>query len=159
MDVVLIIDESHPSWVCGLKQKWEVQGCRGYCVTPFVGVWIETSLVCLASPSWCVTPFVGVWIETLGATKSSMWVLSHPSWVCGLKLENRGNAQRSEQSHPSWVCGLKLINYEGVNFTDGESHPSWVCGLKLLKSPLHVAGKEVTPFVGVWIETDLSLTI
>ena len=34
-------------------------------VTPFVGVWIETS-----SARWnryfaCVTPFVGVWIETV----------------------------------------------------------------------------------------------
>ena len=41
--------------------------------------------------------------------------------------------------------------------TDGyESHPSWVCGLKL-----PVAGRigslgDVTPFVGVWIETPQS---
>ena len=34
------------------------------------------------------------------------------------------------QSHPSWVCGLKLqlqvFSLLGFNL----SHPSWVCGLK-----------------------------
>ena len=36
-----------------------------------------------------------------------------------------------------------------------QSHPSWVCGLK--REPLHVLGccSQVTPFVGVWIETCL----
>ena len=34
--------ESHPSWVCGLKQDIEVI-CKVVAeVTPFVGVWIET---------------------------------------------------------------------------------------------------------------------
>ena len=34
-------------------------------VTPFVGVWIETGICCVASAIAIVTPFVGVWIETL----------------------------------------------------------------------------------------------
>ena len=34
------------------------------CVTPFVGVWIETSGTLRASWTETVTPFVGVWIET-----------------------------------------------------------------------------------------------
>ena len=33
-------------------------------VTPFVGVWIETSVTATALLSRVVTPFVGVWIET-----------------------------------------------------------------------------------------------
>ena len=33
-----------------------------------------------------VTPFVGVWIETCGMTLYKLKALSHPSWVCGLKL-------------------------------------------------------------------------
>ena len=34
--------QSHPSWVCGLKQeKGEICVLWRY-VTPFVGVWIET---------------------------------------------------------------------------------------------------------------------
>ena len=76
-------------------------------VTPFVGVWIETS-----SPGcWCdggeVTPFVGVWIETLCCWCDVVKVRSHPSWVCGLKLEESERTPDEEESHPSWVCGLK----------------------------------------------------
>ena len=34
-----------------------------------------------------------------------------------------------------------------------KSHPSWVCGLKHVILYLYGVGHEVTPFVGVWIET------
>ena len=77
--------------------------------------------------------------------------MSHPSWVCGLKLADTGktlelgnvtpfvgvwietekerSCQRQRVSHPSWVCGLKLIL--AFCFVDDKmSHPSWVCGLK-----------------------------
>ena len=55
-------------------------------VTPFVGVWIETndSLETVLFDS--VTPFVGVWIETLLDKILAKFGVSHPSWVCGLKL-------------------------------------------------------------------------
>ena len=36
-----------------------------------------------------------------------------------------------------------------------QSHPSWVCGLKLYLAQRKAAGASVTPFVGVWIETEL----
>ena len=35
----------------------------------------------------------------------------------------------SDVSHPSWVCGLKLISMR-VHVSSLASHPSWVCGLK-----------------------------
>ena len=35
-----------------------------------------------------------------------------------------------------------------------KSHPSWVCGLKLAYSYFLDQRWNVTPFVGVWIETD-----
>ena len=35
-----------------------------------------------------------------------------------------------------------------------KSHPSWVCGLKLLIINRYASGSRVTPFVGVWIETE-----
>ena len=38
----VIIEESHPSWVCGLKLSLKVSPVPVYSVTPFVGVWIET---------------------------------------------------------------------------------------------------------------------
>ena len=36
-----------------------------------------------------------------------MNVKSHPSWVCGLKLQVSDDAGQGILSHPSWVCGLK----------------------------------------------------
>ena len=39
--------------------------------------------------------------------------MSHPSWVCGLKLDRSQPPVSSCPSHPSWVCGLKqLSGYE-----------------------------------------------
>ena len=38
--------------------------CSCIIVTPFVGVWIETRKVCASMRILSVTPFVGVWIET-----------------------------------------------------------------------------------------------
>ena len=32
-----------------------------------------------------VTPFVGVWIETTYCLRAGQYMPSHPSWVCGLK--------------------------------------------------------------------------
>ena len=33
--------------------------------------------------------------------------MSHPSWVCGLKLLLNVLMMKLRLSHPSWVCGLK----------------------------------------------------
>ena len=98
---------SHPSWVCGLKQTENgnlmYQSChtlRG-CVD-----WNTLSPAPL--PLGCVTPFVGVWIETrFSRFCCEALKESHPSWVCGLKLQYLGNMIINGMSHPSWVCGLK----------------------------------------------------
>ncbi len=88
--------QSHPSWVCGLKQLAVTKADGAADVTPFVGVWIETRSSYTtyseegSHPSWVcglklivhlnkliscqVTPFVGVWIETTWAV-----MLSKPS--------------------------------------------------------------------------------
>ena len=59
-----MVNMSHPSWVCGLKQS-ETQNQRHWpTVTPFVGVWIETEYNYVLLILLMVTPFVGVWIET-----------------------------------------------------------------------------------------------
>ena len=60
---MLLDIESHPAWVCGLKQA----------------VLLLLLLV-------CVTPCVGVWIETNSYRDIVVKPLSHPAWVCGLKL-------------------------------------------------------------------------
>ena len=55
------------------------------CVTPHVGVWIETPLGCRQASRRDVTPHVGVWIETTMLMADSEVTLSLPMWECGLK--------------------------------------------------------------------------
>ena len=110
----------------------DIQLFAEYAVTPFVGVWIETTLLrktynyWLSHPSWVcglkhnletdqlfayeVTPFVGVWIETPRYVELKSAYESHPSWVCGLKQKMLRMAEQIRESHPSWVCGLKLAD-------------------------------------------------
>ena len=63
---MLLDIESHPTWVCGLKQAM--------------------MLLRLISS---VTPYVGVWIETYDAVMYDESPESHPTWVCGLKLVHK----------------------------------------------------------------------
>ena len=64
----------------------DIQLFAEYAVTPFVGVWIETSAKVGTAIADIVTPFVGVWIETKQTDKAGHNKdESHPSWVCGLK--------------------------------------------------------------------------
>ena len=55
-------------------------------VTPCVGVWIETERGAVHEIAVVVTPCVGVWIETGQVLLQGNGTLSHPAWVCGLKL-------------------------------------------------------------------------
>ena len=54
-----------------------------------------------------VAPYVGAWIETLKTQKSYSDVLSHPTWVRGLKLRLAALISIVRTSHPTWVRGLK----------------------------------------------------
>ena len=60
---MLLDIESHPAWVCGLKQRAKNNGAG----------------------HTCVTPCVGVWIETINEAHEQNNNRSHPAWVCGLK--------------------------------------------------------------------------
>ena len=59
-----------------------------------------------------------------------------------MKLNN------NDDSHNS---GLNLLIYNML--LDIESHPAWVCGLKQILPNYPQSVKNVTPCVGVWIET------
>ena len=59
-----------------------------------------------------------------------------------MKLNN------NDDSHNS---GLNLLIYNML--LDIESHPAWVCGLKPGYAGIYQVS-NVTPCVGVWIETD-----
>ena len=59
-----------------------------------MGVWIETGQNMSNDMQRFVTPFVGVWIETTLKQEEPVNLTSHPSWVCGLKRiprEREGN--------------------------------------------------------------------
>ena len=142
--------QSHPSWVCGLKLNecsisfyvfshtlrgcvdWNHRHGRMYIfpyVTPFVGVWIETSIFVYPFHKLQVTPFVGVWIETPYHRSHPLRQLRHTlrgcvDWNTGLvnmsrekvvtpfvgvwiETEYRAKLSCCPTSHPSWVCGLK----------------------------------------------------
>jgi len=63
---MLLDIESHPAWVCGLKlRQFHRINFQSVCVTPCVGVWIETKAQQTLNKYLDVTPCVGVWIETL----------------------------------------------------------------------------------------------
>ena len=52
-------------WECGLKLYGRYFRDEGIGVTPYVGVWIETTYTRQLSQVSYVTPYVGVWIETV----------------------------------------------------------------------------------------------
>ena len=73
---------------------------------------------------------MGAWIETSAVARYSNLIMSHPTWVRGLKPLRVIRNAMSTESHPTWVRGLK---------------PSRVCTSLL--------GKTVASYVGAWIET------
>ena len=82
---------------------------------------------------------------------SLMSVMSHPTWVRGLKQAAIVSPEEATQSHPTWVRGLKLRR-SGYQLPRTTSHPTWVRGLKPLFINLFL-DLLVAPYVGAWIET------
>ena len=126
-------------------------------VTPFVGVWIETFCKCHIRSLKAVTPFVGVWIETIGMQQTFRCEVSHPSWVCGLKLR-----QPWWLSVPRWVTPFVGVWIETCLFAkvyqSVSCHTLRGCVDWNVNGLGNVAGGDtVTPFVGVWIETVFKL--
>ena len=95
--------------MCGLKQILECVLTIEYNVTPFVGVWIETAAASqIAQMSYQVTPFVGVWIETSMININEQINQVTPFVGVWIETTNVCGICRMSMSHPSWVCGLKL---------------------------------------------------
>ena len=95
---------SHPTWVCGLKPSDYSGYAKIEIVTPYVGVWIETSVIFRRDISCGVTPYVGVWIETPVHSWRQISSWSHPTWVCGLKLKFAVQTIESSDSHTLRGC-------------------------------------------------------
>ena len=82
---LLLKRSSLPAWECGLKLLATLPPMVRRCVTPRVGVWIETFIILDGQRRGSVTPRVGVWIETLKKCLKLLEVKSLPAWECGLK--------------------------------------------------------------------------
>ena len=79
---MLLDIESHPTWVCGLKQVSLNEVNSEFMVTPYVGVWIETTITSSFAASTIVTPYVGVWIETMEASSYTKAIMCHTLRGC-----------------------------------------------------------------------------
>ena len=77
-----------------------------------------------------VTPYVGVWIETAIEARVIAWVASLLMWECGLKHTRLAVVRKDAASLLMWECGLKRNKMEEEQ-----------------------DALDVTPYVGVWIET------
>ena len=82
----IINNESHPTWVRGLKHHTRTMRNRNG-----------------------VAPYVGAWIETNIKAKAKYVTESHPTWVRGLKQLYLRVMLPHKPSHPTWVRGLKQI--------------------------------------------------
>ena len=130
----------------------DIQLFAEYAVTPFVGVWIETCSIERAAIAQTVTPFVGVWIETL--YQKTLHRCDSVTPFVGVWIETLGMSIYfcGAPSHPSWVCGLKLDYFRcGVNTR--YVTPFVGVWIETMINMALEASKIVTPFVGVWIET------
>ena len=120
--------ESHPAWVCGLKPEFKTFIDLHLCHTLRGCVdwnFVDRNICLFGS----VTPCVGVWIETWMNWICVFCSLSHPAWVCGLKLDT-GISLKNVICHTLRGCvdwNLATVRTFG---RAAESHPAWVCGLK-----------------------------
>ena len=81
------LGKSHPTWVRGLKFSGVGDQEIYLSVAPHVGAWIEIRKSSQILASRLVAPHVGAWIEINHLPSLRNQVLSHPTWVRGLKLK------------------------------------------------------------------------
>ena len=110
-------------------------------VAPYVGAWIETRSFGLSSQRAAVAPYVGAWIETAGRLRYWPALLSHPTWVRGLKPFRRIGGSLYSEVAP--YVGAWIETKSDRNFDISPlSHPTWVRGLKLIDMLLSVQTAE-----------------
>ena len=130
-----------------------IQAC--HVVAPYVGAWIETSLMGSPIGSSASHP---TWVRGLklnGQFELVTVILSHPTWVRGLKHRKVKRLLCPFVSHPTWVRGLKPLGCF-AHCKRFVSHPTWVRGLKQGSTDRLASYPCVAPYVGAWIETPLS---
>ena len=143
-------------------------------VTPCMGVWIETFCIrCLrlrlrrhtlyGCVDWNKQEGYGGWglvshtlygcvdWNTFRYRHLSWMRMSHPVWVCGLKQLANDVDFASQMSHPVWVCGLKHTRHKEA--VHRFCHTLYGCVDWNFLGIIKTSRRNVTPCMGVWIET------
>ena len=142
---------SHPSWVCGLKPRAQYGDESAVCHT--LRGCVDWNLYCGTTTyeNICHTLRGCVDWNKIFPQALKRYEMSHPSWVCGLKLVLQLVVSLALLSHPSWVCGLKRYDNDHCKSCDSHTLRGCVDWNDLIGIKEQIRG--VTPFVGVWIET------
>ena len=98
-------------------------------VTPYVGVWIETTNYLVLSSHCQVTPYVGVWIETPYPACQTCELASLLMWECGLKLNKLSGWERATRVTPYVGVWIETPGVHHIG-SDRKSLLMWECGLK-----------------------------
>ena len=130
---------------------------RDLTVTPYVGVWIETLAGYHLSKNMPCHSLCGSVDWNIETTAGFEAAVSHS--LCGSVDWNRSNGQRVWESPWSllmWECGLKQSSWRKWCRLWRHS----LCGSVDWNSRLTMNWnhKEVTPYVGVWIETQRTVS-
>ncbi len=95
---------------------------------------------------------MGVWIETSGLKGGEHAPTSHPSWVCGLKLSVIMGISKELTGHTLRGCADWNSPSAGKVF-EVRVTPFVGVWIETNNFVASVSSDGVTPFVGVWIET------
>ena len=142
---------SHPSWVCGLKLNNYVVSDGVLCHTLRGCVDWNWRTSCSLDGIW-VTPFVGVWIETTTAVKEANNKTRHTLRGCVDWNNQAADAKTKDKVTPFVGVWIETIvgMYVCYLFSVTPFVGVWIETLLVVISLLMMM---VTPFVGVWIET------
>ena len=103
-----------------------------------------------------VAPYVGAWIETSIVLHSESFFWSHPMWVRGLKQHILHNCLRLRQVAP-YVGAWIETALASILVRDASVAPYVGAWIETVALASHFAFAGVAPYVGAWIETSLDI--
>ena len=148
--------QSHPVWVCGLKQSVGVVQLSRVSHTLY-GCVDWNSSVSTETQESLVTPCMGVWIET-----PWYWLLGRPRChtLYGCVDWNYGTYWKNNQSEGHTLYGCVDWNLQKTqNRSAFPVTPCMGVWIETIPECWNTSKAEVTPCMGVWIETVHGLSI
>ena len=142
-------------------------------VTPCVGVWIETlkgvqtgfyrGHTLRGCVDWNIPESIELMISISHTLRGCVDWNTRTGWILYFRMCHtlRGCVDwnfirmihnNQQEGHTLRGCVDWNLRITDISSCTRKSHPAWVCGLKLNVGKI-LNGKNVTPCVGVWIET------